>query len=148
MRDARLQQEGFGGRQLRRARLDTVVKLNTRIKSGSMTARELCLVGKDAAQIKTAGRLALGAGKGTNLYLARGVTVKSVRHHSKRATDIVDDHRGNIDVVIDFGNVRRSAVGDCREQILALKRAALADKQRARTHLARVIGRKLNTLVA
>ena len=148
MRDARLQQEGFGGRQLGRARLDTVVELNTRIQSGSMTARELCLVGKDAAQVKAAGRLTLGARKSTDLYLARGMTVKSVCHHGKRAADVADDHRGDINVVIDFGNVRRSAVGNCREQILALKRAALADKQRARTHLARVIGRKLNTLVA
>ena len=113
-----------------------------------MAARELCLVGENAAQVEAAGRLALSAGKGANLHLARGVTVVGVRHHGKRATDIVDDHGGNIDAVIDLGHVRHGAIGNRRDQILALKRTALANEQRPRTHLARVVGRKLYVLVA
>ena len=148
MRDARLQQEGFGGRQLGRARLDAVVELNARIKSGSMTARKLGLVGEDAAQIKAAGRLALGACKGADLHLTRRVPIKGICHHGERATNIAHNHRGKINIVIDLGNVGHGAIGDCRKQVLALKRTAFADKQRARTHLARVISRKLNALVA
>ena len=148
MCDARLQQEGFGGRQLGRARLDAVVELNARIKSGSMTARKLGLVGEDAAQIKAAGRLTLGACKGADLHLTRRVPIKGICHHGERATNIAHNHRGKINIVIDLGNVGHGAIGDCRKQVLALKRTALADKQRARTHLARVISRKLNALVA
>lgn len=113
-----------------------------------MTTRELSLVGKNATQIKAAGRLALGTRKSADLHLARGMTVIGVRHHSERTADIVDDHSGNIDVVIDLGHVRHGAFGNRRDQILAFERAALADKQCARTHLARVVGRKLNALVA
>ena len=148
MCDARLQQEGFRGRQLGRARLDAVVELNARIKSGSMTARKLGLVGEDAAQIKAAGRLALGACKGADLHLTRRVPIKGICHHGERATNIAHNHRGKINIVIDLGNVGHGAIGDCRKQVLALKRTAFADKQRARTHLARVISRKLNALVA
>ena len=113
-----------------------------------MTARELSLVGKNATQIKAAGRLALGARKSADLHLARGMTVIGVRHHSERTADIVDDHSGNIDVVIDLGHVRHGAFGNRRDQILGLERTALADKQCTRTHLARVVGRKLDVLVA
>ena len=147
MRDARLQQEGFGGRQFGRACLDAVVELNARIKSGSMTARKLGLVGENAAQIKAAGRLTLGACKGADLHLTRRVPIKDICHHGERATNITHNHRGKINIVIDLGNVGHGAIGDCRKQVLALKRTALADKQRARTHLARVISCKLNALV-
>lgn len=148
MRDARLQHEGFGGRQFGRARLDAVVELNARIKSGSMTARNLGLVGENAAQIKATGRLALGACKGADLHLTRRVPIKGICHHGERATNITHNHRGKINIVINLGNVGHGAIGDCRKQVLALKRTALADKQRARTHLARVISCKLNALVA
>lgn len=113
-----------------------------------MTARKLGLVGEDAAQIKAAGRLALGACKGADLHLTRRVPIKGICHHGERATNIAHNHRGKINIVIDLGNVGHGAIGDCRKQVLALKRTALADKQRARTHLARVISRKLNALVA
>ena len=148
MRDARLQQEGFGGRQFGRACLDAVVELNARIKSGSMTARKLGLVGKNAAQIKAAGRLALGARKSADFHLARGMTVIGVRHHSERTTDIVDDNRGGIDAVIRLGHIGDGAVGNRRHQILALKCTPLTDKQRARTHLARIVSRKFNRPIA
>ena len=148
MCDARLQQEGFGGRQFGRACLDAVVELNARIKSGSMTARKLGLVGENAAQIKAAGRLALGARKSADLHLARGMTVIGVRHHSERTADIVDDNRGGIDAVIRLGHIGDGAVGNRRHQILALKCTPLTDKQRARTHLARIVSRKFNRPIA
>ena len=146
--DTRLQQEGLGGRQLRRARLDPVVELDARVEGRSMAPRKLCLVGENPAQVEAAGRLALGTGKGANLHLARGVTVIGICHHGERTANIVDDHGGDLDVVIDLGHIRHGAIGDCRDQILALKCAALANKQRARTHLTRVVGRKFDTLVA
>ena len=105
IRKPTLELEGLGRRKLGNARFDAIVKLDARKQSRCMATRKARMRVEHALEIVSARGLALGTRKGTHPNLSAGMVVGHVRQAAQRTADIADDDAGNIDPVIDFGNV-------------------------------------------
>ena len=105
IRKPALELKGFGRRELGNARFDTVIKLDARKQSRCMATRKARVRVKHSLEIVSACGLALGTREGTHPNLSAGVVIGHVCQAAQRTADIADDDAGNIDPVIDFGNV-------------------------------------------
>ena len=105
IRKPTLELKGFGCRELGDARFDAIVKLDARKQSRCMATRKARMRVKHALEIVSACGLALGTREGTHPNLSAGMVVGHVCQAAQRTADIADDDAGNIDPVIDFGNV-------------------------------------------
>ena len=99
------------------------------------------MLGEDAAQIVHAGRLALGARERADLGPCGRMIIGGVRKKAEGAADIAHEHAGGIHAVIDGRNVGDGAGAAGINKVLALERRALADKERPRDRLARIVRR-------
>ena len=105
VRETTLKLEGFGRRELGNARFDAIVKLDTRKQGRCMATRKARMRVEHALEIVSARGLAFGTRESTHPNLSAGMVVGHVCQAAQRTADIADDDAGNIDPVIDFGNV-------------------------------------------
>ena len=112
------------------AALRAVVVLHAGNERGLGRTCALCARRKNAPQVIHARGLALGARERTDLDAARGVVPRCVGKDAEGTPDIARMNEGDIDPIVDLGDVGNRTRLDGIEQVVALKGGAFADKER------------------